>query len=59
MWANTSYQIARLRDNPACADSEFSLLDDIADATAKLTPAQKAALTKAANKNKTPKGSKS
>ena len=32
MWANTSYQIARLRDNPACADSEFSLLDDIADA---------------------------
>jgi phosphoribosylformylglycinamidine synthase len=32
MWANTSYQIARLRDNPACADSEFSLLDDVADA---------------------------
>jgi phosphoribosylformylglycinamidine synthase len=32
MWANTSYQIARLRDNPACADSEFSLLDDITDA---------------------------
>ena len=32
MWGNTSYQIARLRDNPACADSEFSLLDDIADA---------------------------
>ena len=31
MWANTSYQIARLRDNPACADSEFSLLDNIAD----------------------------
>jgi phosphoribosylformylglycinamidine synthase len=32
MWANTSYQIARLRDNPDCADSEFSLLDHIADA---------------------------
>ena len=31
MWANTSYQIARLRDNPACADSEFNLLDDLAD----------------------------
>ena len=31
MWANTSYQIARLRDNPACADSEFSLLDNTAD----------------------------
>jgi phosphoribosylformylglycinamidine synthase len=32
MWSNTSYQIARLRDNPACADSEFSLLDNISDA---------------------------
>ena len=32
MWANTSYQIARLRDNPDCADSEFSLLDHVADA---------------------------
>jgi phosphoribosylformylglycinamidine synthase len=31
IWTNTSYQIARLRDNPACADSEFSLLDNIAD----------------------------
>jgi len=31
MWANTSHQIARLRDNPACADSEFALLDDLAD----------------------------
>ncbi len=31
MWANTSYQIARLRDNPVCADSEYSLLDNIAD----------------------------
>ena len=32
MWANTSYQIARLRDNPDCADSEFALLNDITDA---------------------------
>ena len=31
LWANTSYQIARLRDNPACADSEFSLLDNLSD----------------------------
>jgi phosphoribosylformylglycinamidine synthase len=31
MWTNTSYQIARLRDNPACADSEYSLLDNITD----------------------------
>ncbi|MBU3582378.1 phosphoribosylformylglycinamidine synthase [Polynucleobacter sp. 15G-AUS-farblos] len=32
MWANTSYQIARLRDNPACADSEFAQLDNVSDA---------------------------
>jgi len=31
MWSNTSYQIARLRDNPDCADSEFQRLDDLAD----------------------------
>ena len=31
MWANTSYQIARLRDNPVCADSEFALLDSLSD----------------------------
>jgi phosphoribosylformylglycinamidine synthase len=31
MWTNTSYQIARLRDNPNCADSEFALLDNISD----------------------------
>ena len=31
MWASTSHQIARLRDNPACADSEFHLLDDLMD----------------------------
>ena len=35
-----------------CGANEDLSLDDIADATAKLTPAQKAALTKAANKNK-------
>ena len=27
-WQETSYQIQRLRDNPACADSEFALLTD-------------------------------
>ena len=27
-WQETSHQIQRLRDNPACADSEFSLLAD-------------------------------
>ena len=27
-WQETSYQIQRLRDNPACADSEFTLLAD-------------------------------
>ena len=31
MWTNTSYQIARMRDNPDCADSEFALLDNLAD----------------------------
>lgn len=31
MWSNTSYQIARLRDNPACADSELQLLENIAN----------------------------
>ena len=31
-WANTSYQIQRLRDNPACADEEFSAIADDADA---------------------------
>jgi phosphoribosylformylglycinamidine synthase len=39
MWTNTSYQIARLRDNPACADSEFIQLDNVSDIglTPKLT----------------------
>ena len=27
-WQETSYQIQRLRDNPACADSEFALLQE-------------------------------
>lgn len=27
-WQETSHQIQRLRDNPACADSEFALLTD-------------------------------
>jgi phosphoribosylformylglycinamidine synthase len=28
---STSWQIARLRDNPSCADSEYALLDDVDD----------------------------
>jgi phosphoribosylformylglycinamidine synthase len=31
VWQNTSWQIARLRDNPSCADSEYALLDDVSD----------------------------
>ncbi|MCD0217584.1 phosphoribosylformylglycinamidine synthase subunit PurQ, partial [Enterobacter hormaechei subsp. steigerwaltii] len=27
-WQETSHQIQRLRDNPACADSEFALIGD-------------------------------
>ncbi|WP_376986439.1 phosphoribosylformylglycinamidine synthase [Conchiformibius kuhniae] len=27
-WQQTSYQIQKLRDNPACADSEFALIGD-------------------------------
>ncbi|MEX0900462.1 MAG: phosphoribosylformylglycinamidine synthase [Gammaproteobacteria bacterium] len=30
-WAETSYRIQRLRDNPACADEEFAVLDGIDD----------------------------
>ena len=30
-WSEVSWRIARLRDNPACADSEFKLLEDAAD----------------------------
>ena len=32
LWQSTSWQIARLRDNPACADSENNLVDNLADA---------------------------
>ena len=28
LWQNTSYQIARLRDNPNCVDSEYQSVDD-------------------------------
>ena len=31
VWAETSYRIQRLRDNPACAESEFLLLSDKQD----------------------------
>lgn len=31
LWQNTSYQIARLRDNPDCVDSEYQSLDDLSD----------------------------
>jgi len=30
-WSEVSWQIARLRDNPACADAEFACIDDPAD----------------------------
>lgn len=29
LWAETSFRIASLRDNPECAQQEFSLLDDV------------------------------
>ncbi|MES1998782.1 MAG: phosphoribosylformylglycinamidine synthase [Pseudomonadota bacterium] len=31
VWSETSYQIQRLRDNPACAESEFAQLQNTAD----------------------------
>jgi len=31
LWNSTSWQIARLRDNPECADSENDLVDDVQD----------------------------
>ena len=31
LWAETSYQIQRLRDNPDCADAEFAALTDETD----------------------------
>ena len=30
-WSNTSWQMARLRDNPACADAEYARIADAAD----------------------------
>ncbi|KAL1597040.1 phosphoribosylformylglycinamidine synthase [Paraconiothyrium brasiliense] len=30
-WASTSYQLQRLRDNPSCADQEFSSIQDNSD----------------------------
>jgi phosphoribosylformylglycinamidine synthase len=30
-WSSTSHAIARLRDNPACADQEFAAIDDAGD----------------------------
>jgi phosphoribosylformylglycinamidine synthase len=39
LWSETSWRIARLRDNPACADAEYERLLDLADPgiTPKLT----------------------
>ncbi|MFL9879806.1 phosphoribosylformylglycinamidine synthase [Herbaspirillum rhizosphaerae] len=39
LWSETSWRIARLRDNPACADAEYERLLDVADPgmTPKLT----------------------
>ncbi|GAB3628724.1 phosphoribosylformylglycinamidine synthase [Pandoraea terrae] len=31
VWSEVSWRIARLRDNPACADAEFEALNDVAD----------------------------
>jgi len=31
LWQSTSWQIARLRDNPSCADSENNLVDQLSD----------------------------
>ncbi|HEY5802000.1 MAG TPA: phosphoribosylformylglycinamidine synthase [Burkholderiaceae bacterium] len=31
LWSETSWRIARLRDNPVCADSEYKRIADIAD----------------------------
>lgn len=30
-WSKTSWQIARLRDNPACADAEYARITDVQD----------------------------
>ncbi|UDG82277.1 Phosphoribosylformylglycinamidine synthase [Candidatus Vallotia cooleyia] len=31
IWSEVSWRIARLRDNPACADSEYEALSDVSD----------------------------
>lgn len=31
LWSETSWRIARLRDNPACADAEYARMTDVAD----------------------------
>ncbi|MDO8651509.1 MAG: phosphoribosylformylglycinamidine synthase [Undibacterium sp.] len=31
IWSKTSWQIARMRDNPACADAEYARLTDLTD----------------------------
>ena len=31
IWSKTSWQMARLRDNPACADAEYARIADISD----------------------------
>ncbi|MBC7404187.1 MAG: phosphoribosylformylglycinamidine synthase subunit PurQ, partial [Cytophaga sp.] len=31
IWSKTSWQIARMRDNPACADAEYARLADLTD----------------------------
>jgi phosphoribosylformylglycinamidine synthase len=31
LWQNTSYQIARLRDNPNCVDSEYQSVENVSD----------------------------
>ena len=37
VWSDTSYQIQKLRDNPACADSEFALIESEECLVEKLT----------------------
>jgi phosphoribosylformylglycinamidine synthase len=31
LWAETSYRIQKMRDNPACAEEEFAAVSDVAD----------------------------
>jgi len=37
-WARTSYEMAKLRDNPACAEQEFEALADAADPGLRFSP---------------------